>query len=591
MKMRKIGSVFFLGLIILASCASPQPESPISVLKIDTQPSSSCTSFDSLMKGQWPDQSTRVLESHWISEGSQVASAFGMPLKTPAHCEVVGVMQERTGIDGQHYAIRFHLRLPQKWNQRFFFQGGGGSNGNLGDALGMTGIGSNATALEQGYAVVSQDSGHDNAVNTIEEYGGACAFGFDPQARADYGGTSLKPVAEAAKAAIRAFYGRGPEKSYFYGCSKGGQEGMMLAQRYPELFDGIVAGAPGFSLPRAAVAELWDLQAFADVANDKIADPADPKRLRESFSDAELNLVHDAVIDACDADDGLRDGITANFKDCAWSSVAAKLNAVECTSTNQSACLKPAQIAALARVFAGVHDSKGRLLYSDWPLDAGIGSLGWRIWKIGTADGTVPSLNLALGVPATASIFTTPPTPLTAPVAATDTSMRAEFKFALQFNFDKDAEKIYATDNKFIRSAWQDIGARSPDISAFKERGGKMIVPHGASDPVFSINDTLAWYREVDELNHGKASEFIRVFPVPGMAHCGGGPSTDEFDALTALVNWVEKGETPDRIIAKAGSLSPWPGRTRPLCPYPKIAKYTGTGSIEDAANFYCEEP
>jgi hypothetical protein len=591
MYMRIIGFVFLLGLIILTSCASSLSELSISTLKTNMQPADSCASFDTLMKGQWPDQSTRVIESHWISKGSDVKNAFGIPVKSPAHCEVVCVMNERPGIDGQHYAVRFHLRMPQQWNQRFFFQGGGGTNGNLGDALGATGIGSNVTALEQGYAVVSQDSGHDNAVNTVDTYGGTCAFGFDPQARANYGGLSLKPVAEAAKTAIYVFYGSKPKKSYFYGCSKGGQEGMMFAQRYPEEFDGIVAAAPGFSLPRAAVAEMWDLQAFAGIASDKIADPGDPERLRESFSDSELNLVHDAIIEACDADDGLRDGITANFEACTWAHVEPSLNARTCSSTDQSPCLKPKQIAALARVFAGAHDSKGTQLYSDWPLDAGLGSTDWRLWKLGTADGSVPCLNLVLGAVSMASIFTTPPTPLISPPEPTSASLRVKFQYALQFDFDKDAKKIYATNQDFSRSAWQDIGARSPDLSAFRERGGKLIVPHGVSDPAFSINDTLAWYREVDEMNHGKASDFVRVFPVPGMSHCSCGPATDEFDAFTALVNWVEKGEAPDSIPARAGDQSPWPGRTRPLCPYPKIAKYIGTGSVDDAANFYCEEP
>jgi feruloyl esterase len=116
-----------------------------------------------------------------------------------------------------------------------------------------------------------------------------------------------------------------------------------------------------------------------------------------------------------------------------------------------------------------------------------------------------------------------------------------------------------------------------------------MIVPHGVSDPVFSINDTVAWYREVDQLNGGQAAEFVRVFAVPGMAHCGGGPSTDHYNAFDALVDWVEKGTAPERIVATAGPASPWPRRTRPLCPYPKQAKHDGKGSIEDAASFRCE--
>jgi feruloyl esterase len=133
------------------------------------------------------------------------------------------------------------------------------------------------------------------------------------------------------------------------------------------------------------------------------------------------------------------------------------------------------------------------------------------------------------------------------------------------------------------------MAARSPDLSAFHAHGGKLIVPHGASDPVFSINDTLAWYGEVQRREHGHAADFARVFPVPGMAHCGGGMATDNFDAFAALVDWVEKGHAPDRISASAGSGTPWPGRSRPLCAYPKVARYVGHGSTEQAENFRCE--
>jgi feruloyl esterase len=161
--------------------------------------------------------------------------------------------------------------------------------------------------------------------------------------------------------------------------------------------------------------------------------------------------------------------------------------------------------------------------------------------------------------------------------------------FALRFDFDSDARRIYATGGNFKRSAWEDISARSPQLAQFRARGGRMIVPHGVSDPVFSLNDTLAWYREADELNRGAAAEFVRVFPVPGMAHCAGGPATDQFDAFEALVNWVERGVAPARIVAKAGPQSPWPGRTRPLCPYPQEARYIGQGSIEDAQSFRCQ--
>jgi feruloyl esterase len=156
------------------------------------------------------------------------------------------------------------------------------------------------------------------------------------------------------------------------------------------------------------------------------------------------------------------------------------------------------------------------------------------------------------------------------------------------FDFDRDAARIYATGGDFKTSAWSDIGARSTDLSGFKARHGKLIVPQGTSDPVFSIEDTAAWYDEVDSRNQGRAADFVRLFPVPDMGHCGGGVSTDQYDAFAALTDWVEHGKAPDAIEATAGPATPWPNRKRPLCAYPKVARYTG-GNPEDAKSFKCE--
>ncbi|MGH8216986.1 MAG: tannase/feruloyl esterase family alpha/beta hydrolase [Steroidobacteraceae bacterium] len=548
-----------------------------------------CDRLQQIMRGHWPDSSTHVLEAHWRANGFPLAARFGPPSRLPAHCELTGIMQQRAGIDGERYAIRFRVRLPEHWNGRFFFEGGGGSEGVLGPAIGVVEAGT-PNALARGFAIVSEDSGHDNASDSNPARGGAVAFGFDPQARANYGGTSLKPVADAAKMLIRAYYDHPIVRSYFYGCSKGGQEGMVLAQRYPDEFDGIVAADPGFSLPRAAVAEAWDTQGFASlIAHSKGKDP-DPGQLPTTFTTAQFQQVRDAILAACDADDGLRDGITSAFEHCTWRKVAVELRRATCGRERAQAgepggkasCLTAGQIGVLGRVLGGPRDGRGRALYSDWPIDAGIGSPAWRSWKIGPAKGTFPGINVALGAPALAEIFTTPPTAVRADVPSA-------LRYALGFNFDHDAPRIYATGGPFHRSAWTDIAARSAHLERFRDHGGKLIVPQGASDPVFSLNDTLNWYRQVQAIERGKAADFVRIFAVPGMAHCAGGPATDEFDALGPLIAWVEQGVPPDRILAKAGAGTPWPGRTRPLCPYPKIPRYAGTGSIEDAANFRCE--
>lgn len=513
----------------------------------------------------------------WTGDKARIVSAKSVAAASgqPAHCDVSGIMHEREGRFGQSYAIRFRMRLPENWNQRMLFQGGGGSNGVVGDALGNVSTG--PSALAQGYAVIAQDSGHDNATNSDPARNGALAFGFDPQARADYGNTSLKASAEAAKALIRAVYGRRPKFSYFVGCSKGGQEGMAFAQRYPDVFDGIIASAPGFALPRAALAEAWDSQAFAAVAGPRgsvrLAD------LAKTFSATDFDLVRGAILDACDGDDGLKDGMVADIQACTDNKVVSRLDTKVCTDAKSDACLTPAQVTALRRVMSGAKTSGGQALYSGWFWPASIHAPDWRMWKIGSADGRVPPLNVFLGAPALASAFTTPPVALGDPQSMLD--------YQLGFDFDRDASKIYATGDGFTRSAWQDVGMRSSNLKAFKARGGRLIVPHGESDPVFSLKDTLAWFDTVNGENGGRAADFVRVFPVPGMCHCGGGASTDSYDMFTALVDWVEHGKAPNAVVATAGPATPWPNRSRPLCAYPQVARYVG-GDIEKAESFKC---
>lgn len=519
--------------------------------------------------------SARITDSqfHAVAANAGTGARPGLP----AHCEVHGVMHERKGRFGQAYAIRFHMRLPEAWNARMVFQGGGGSNGVVGDATAPVSA-DGPVAAAMGYAVISQDSGHDNSINSDPDHNGALGFGFDPEARSDYGHTSLKATADAAKAIVRAYYGRAPRYSYFVGCSKGGQEGMTFAQYYPDEFDGIIASAPGFSLPRAAVAEAWDVQAFAALAVDGGTVRADA--LHKTFSDADFALVRAAILDACDDGDGLKDGIVGDFMRCTDAKVLPQLHARQCADGKAEGCLSTAQIAALVRVVGGPRTSSGRPLYAAWAWPSGIAGNDWRMWKIGSADGRIPPLNVILGGASLASVFTTPPKALG--------DMQSILDYQMAFDFDRDADKIYAVAEPFTHSAWADVGSRSTDLSAFKARGGRLIVPHGESDPVFSIRDTLDWWTEVDAKNHGHAADFVRVFPVPGMCHCGGGQAADRYDMFTALVAWVEHGQAPDAVIATAGANSPWPGRQRPLCAYPEVARYTG-GDFEKAGSFACK--
>ncbi|HLI85924.1 MAG TPA: tannase/feruloyl esterase family alpha/beta hydrolase [Bryobacteraceae bacterium] len=502
----------------------------------------------------------------------------------PEHCEVLGKMDERTGANGQRYAIRFHLRLPTNWNGRFFFEGGGGSNGNLGMALGNLQGREATNALALGYAVVSQDSGHDNAVNNDPRRGGTVTFGFDEQARVDFGYRSYDQVTQAAKALIRAYYGKAPERSYYVGCSEGGREAMMMSQRFPAYFDGILACAPGFHLPKAAVfGHSWDAQALAEVAKAAgISDRNGEPFLNKTFTDEDLKLAADAVLAACDELDGLKDGIIENLTGCATARVIPKLAAITCSGAKQSSCLSAAQAKALEKIMAGPKNAQGELLYSDWQWDAGIGSPGWRVWKMGMYDAPANSAIIAtLGSASVSTLFVTPPTEVA-------TTGGAPLEHLLAVDFEREAPKLSAKTGEYRESVLEFMKADSTDLAPFRAHGGKLVIVHGASDPVFSYRDTAQWWNEVNRVNHGRAAEFVRLFAVPGMNHCTGGPATDQFDAFGALVEWVEKGKAPERIVATAGPASPWPGRTRPLCAYPKQAYYKGEGNIEDAASFVC---
>ena len=514
----------------------------------------------------------------------------------PEHCEVIGAINERVSpVDGQAYAIRFRLRMPTEWNRRFYYQGGGGTDGNLGAA--------NAAVIREGYAVVSTDSGHDNATN-VSDVAGSFQFGFDPQARSDYGYNGPAEVTRKAKLIIERFYGKHPKYSYFVGCSEGGREGLMLSQRYPDYFDGIVAGNPGMDLPKAAVAEAWDSQAFAEAARGTTTS-GNPD-LASSFTDEELAAVGQAILAACDADDGLEDGMVFNPQACNFDPATL--------GPAGSGVLSQAQVTALEKVFGGARNSRGEPLYAGWYWDPGIAAFGWRQWKIGPLAPGFPipgnsAINVTLGGGALPFIFTTPPNSMTGgtALAAGTTIVSANplgipggtnfgdafVPWVLSFNMDTDAPKIYARFGPYRESAMDFMGTGSTDYGRFRKSGGKLIVYTGQADPVFSAKYHVDWYDRLVEHNGGldKTQKFARLFLVPGMNHCGGGPSTSQFDAFGALVKWVERNDAPERLIATAPTDTPWPGRTRPLCAYPKQARYIGKGSIEDAANFRCELP
>jgi pimeloyl-ACP methyl ester carboxylesterase len=498
---------------------------------------------------------TSVQSADEVAPGSVIKSEFP-PIESgpqPAHCLVRGEVGHHRGADGTAYGNKFELRLPDRWSGRLLFQGGGGLDGVVRPAVGLVVADPHAnidSALARGYAVVSTDAGHDQA--TLKSPGD---FGADPQALADYEFNSTRSVMRSALAVIKTYYRHAPKRAYFMGCSEGGREGLIAAQRYPEVFDGIIAGAPAFHLSRAMIAEAWNNQAFAAVAP---KNSGGSPSLAQAFSDQELQLVADAVLAKCDALDGVSDGLISDPIACHFDP-----QVLTCPAAQGRECLSADKVTALRKVFAGPKNSAGEPLYSDWVYDSGIAEFGWRLWMLGNAQ--MPALNL-----------------LIAPAAINGLALanRPPRVDIMHFDFDGDTQRLDAISPQ--------LNATSVNYAGFRRRGAKLLLYTGVSDPIFSVADLTRYYSAVSGANGGSEStgKFARLFLVPGMNHCGGGKATDQFDTLAALEDWVEQGKAPDRIIARGAA---FPGRTRPLCPYPTVARYSGSGDIESAESFNCK--
>jgi feruloyl esterase len=510
-----------------------------------------------------------------------------------AHCLLAGKMFERVSpVDGKTYAIGFEMRLPLAWNGRFWYQANGGIDGNVVMATGNTsGGGPLTSALLQGFAVISSDAGHTAAQNPF--------FGVDPQARLDYGYQAVGKLTPMAKRVIRAAYGKRPERSYIGGCSNGGRHAMVAAARYADEYDGYLVGAPGFNLPKAAVANIYGGQQYKPFAVPGATIPAGPfaglPDLSGAFTPAERQLVANAVLARCDALDGLADGLVQNVRACQRRFDLAA-DVPTCSGPRDGTCLSAGQKTAIGNIFAGPKDSDGQPIYSTFPYDAGLGSVGIPFWEF-----IAP---VVLDAGSVGFVFKTPP------------ENPDEFippAFSLGANIDLLADQIFATNATYTESGMSFMTPPHPDRidDRLRRHRSRMIVYHGVSDPIFSVDDTTAWYRKLKRSGEGHGgrhgrdddddhvSDVVRLFHVPSMGHCSSGPATDQFDMLSALVDWVENGDAPARVFASArgaGTIggvnaevpAAWAAdRTRPLCPYPRIARYRG-GDSERAESFVC---
>ena len=467
--------------------------------------------------------------------------------KVPPFCRVAGVIRPTPDSD-----IKFEVWMPsQNWNGKFDGVGNGGFAGSIG-------YGGLAAAVRAGFATAATDTGHEGGGTDAR-----WALGH-PEKIVDFGYRAIHLTAVTGKAIVQSFYGVAPKWSYFASCSDGGREALMEAQRFPDDYDGIIAGAPANFWTHLLAEGVWNIQATLDNPAGYI--PAD-----------KLPAISRAVLAACDARDGVKDGILNDPRQCHFNP-----ETLLCKGSDSSSCLTAPQVAALQKIYAGPSDRGGRKVFPGFLPGAELGPNGWETWITGRAPRE--SLDYAFGTQFFSNMMFDNP----------------KWNFRT-LNYDAD---MRLTDQKMGPI----LNATNPDLSNFKKHGGKLILFHGWNDPAIPALNTVDYYRSVvAHMGLRPADRFVRLYMVPGMQHCGGGPGPDSFGAymasdadpqhsmFSALERWVEHDKAPRSIIASKLADPSRPASsikmTRPLCPYPEFAKYKGKGDINDAASFVCTMP
>lgn len=486
-------------------------------------------------------QDTTISSASVVNENSFSPPGSDNTLELPAFCRVIGLTTP---------AVNFEVWLPlENWNRKYQSVG----NGAMGGVISYSAL---ATALRRGYATASTDTGHKQGVNSFD----ASWAAGRPDLIEDFGHRALHVTTVNAKAITESYYESAPQYSYYTGCSKGGQMGLMEAQRYPDDFDGIIAGDPANEWTRFyAGAHLWYSQAMLE-------DEA------SWIPPAKMQALGDAVNNACDAIDGIEDGILMNPLACTFEPATLTCPSGE----DNNSCLTPKQVTAVEKIWSGVSNSSGELIYPGLVPGGEAVRGGWSTWVTGRQP--FQSLHW-LGGEGFFRWFV---------------FNDGEWDFR-SFDFDSDLE--YA-----LETVGSVVDADNPDLRPLRDNGSKLIVYHGWSDPDISPVAAINYFERVVDVvaddirapNWQTALEstqdFYRLFMVPGMGHCSGGPGPDRFDALSALENWVERDIAPDSIVASKivnGEVT----RSRPLCVYPQVATYDGSGSTDAADNFVCAAP
>lgn len=512
----------FIGTAIVLAAALPADVRADAGSRPIASASADCRSLTSL---RLPDVSvTAAAESAGPSPGSPV---------TVAHCRVTGVVGSEIG---------FEILMPDDWNGRFAMGGAGGFAGTTHNDA--------AEIVNAGFATASTDTGHE-------------ASGIDAgwalghvERQVNYGYLGVHRVAEVAKAVIRAYYGRDASHAYFLGCSNGGREGLMEAERFPADFEGVLSGAPAYNFTRVAASFLRNVQATFP----------DPHHLdRSTISPDALHTVAAAALAACDAGDGVKDGVIGDPSRCDFS-----VERVQSCPNDVAApgCLTSIEKKAVAAIYSPTVDAGGES-YPGQPPGGEADDGGWRTWITGVdprlsagSKGRIPSLQYAFA-----------------------TEFYKYFVFGDR-NWDYSHYDV-ASSGRDTALVSTFLNADAANLSAFKARGGRLLLWHGWADPALNPLSTIAYYKAV-EARDAALGGYVRLFMLPGVLHCGGGAGPDHVDWRSALVDWVEHGKAPDRLVASKRGAGGTTLRTRPVCAYPLRAVYAGTGSTDEEASFTC---
>ncbi len=463
------------------------------------------------------------------------------------HCKVAGVIGPE---------INFELLLPEKWNGKFVMGGGGGFVGSVMNVALLYG------ALQSGYATVGTDTGHQG--HPLDG-----SWGLNNMERiVNFGHAAVHRTAVTAKALTRTYYQKEIARNYFIGCSRGGGQALMEAQRYPEDFEGIVAGAPAYN---------WTMGAGATMTQNMQAMFPDPGNIQEAIvGPKEQELIESSYLSMCDEQDGIKDGILNDPRQCKFD-VATLL----CKGEKTDSCLSREQVNAVKTYYGGPKDSKGKPLFYGFPFGGETAIGGWLRWLTGGLKYQSKLNEFQGGVEA--GDYPSPVTP-NAQYGFSTSFMKYLVYHDSDWTYKDYTFDTYREDSTLVGET---LNATDPDLSAFRERGGKLLMYTGWSDAAISALATIGYYEEV-VAHDKKAVDDVRLYMMPGVEHCFGGPGPSWVNYLAEIDRWVETGKAPEETAAYWLDEKFQPTGSRLICSYPKVAKYDGKGDTRDASSFSC---